>query len=139
VNILRLEVLTLVGVSALLLAILKGSRALLPFENVTNPPNKKTLIAALIPVICAAVSGATFELAIPWYRAFTNYNVPSYPWLLRVGMFLCGVAPWFVGIYCAFVVSRTANRALRAVGIVELVACVGVGLSLTIAFTVGLG
>ena len=125
-------------VGAILIATIKGSRAAQPVERKATPA-KRSILAAFVPLVCAAVSGATFEFVIPWYMSVTHYTLPSFPWLLRAGMFVCGVIPWFIGSYFAFQVSRTANRALRAVGAVELVLCVAFGAALLFAFTVGVG
>jgi len=110
----------------------------------TSPPEereatstKRSILKAFVPMVCAVGSGATFEFFIPWYVSVTHHGVPSFPWLLRAGMFVCGVIPWFIGSYFAFHVARTANRALRAVGAVELVLCVACGAALLFAFTVG--
>jgi hypothetical protein len=56
---------------------------------------------------------------------------------MRVGMFLGGIVPRFVGL--AYKTARAANRGLRAIGAVELLACVLYGVILLFASTVALG
>jgi len=86
--------------------------------------------------LCSSV-GRYVRVFIPSYMSVTHNGVSSFPWLLRAGMFVCGVIPWFVGSYFAFHLSRTANRALKSLGAVELVLCVAFGAALLFAFTVG--
>ena len=124
-------------VAALLIAIFKGSR---PPQPVPTAPTtqKQATLAAVVPVVCALISYATFR-AIGIY--LTVHLAPPIPWItpMRVGMFLGGIAPWFVGVYFAYQTARAANKGLRAIGAVELLVCVLYGAILLFASTVGFG
>ena len=124
-------------VAALLIAIFKGSR---PPQSVPTTPTaqKQAALAAVVPVVCALISYATFR-AIGIY--LTVHLAPPIPWItpMRVGMFLGGIAPWFVGVYFAYQTARAANKGLRAIGAVELLVCVLYGAILVFASTVGFG
>ena len=124
-------------VAALLIAIFKGGRPPQPIPTTPTASNQAAL-AAVVPVVCALISYATFR-AIGSY--LTVHLAPPKPWItpMRVGMFLGGIAPWFVGIYFAYKAARAANRGLRAIGAVELIACVLYGSLLLFASTVGFG
>lgn len=58
---------------------------------------------------------------------------------MRVGMFLGGIVPWFVGVYFAYQTARAANKGLSAIGAVELLVCVLCGVVLLFASSVGFG
>ena len=136
-------------VAALLIAIFKGSR---PPQSVPTTPTaqKQAALAAVVPVVCALISYATFR-AIGIY--LTVHLAPPIPWITPmrvgmflggiapwfVGMFLGGIAPWFVGVYFAYQTARAANKGLRAIGAVELLVCVLYGAILLFASTVGFG
>jgi hypothetical protein len=123
-------------VSAILIAVIKGSRAPQPVEGLPNRTRRR-ILAAFVPVVCAGISGVTFGFVIPWYVSFTDHRVPSFPWLLRAAMFVCGVLPWFVGTYYGFQVSRAAHWAWRTIGAVEVAVCALFGAALLIAFAGG--
>ena len=106
---------TLVAFLAGLLAIIyKGSRPLQPVpENPTAP--RKAAFAALVSLVCAFIPYATFKGLDLYMR--DHFAPPPRP----VVILICGViAPWCVGIYFAYRAARTANKALRAVGSVEV-------------------
>jgi hypothetical protein len=52
----------------------------------------------------------------------TVHLVPPKPLILpmRAGWFVGGVAPWFVGLYFAYVTARAANKVLRSIGAIAL-------------------
>jgi len=124
-------------VAALLIAIFKGSR---PPQTIPTTPtaSNQAALAAVVPVVCALISCTTFQ-AIGSY--LTVHLAPSKAWIMpmRVGMFLGGIVPWFVGIYFAYKTARAANEGLRAIGTVELLACILYGAVLLFASTVGFG
>jgi len=84
-------------VATLLIAIFKGSRPPQPIPT-TPTASKQAALAAVIPVVCALISYATFR-AIGSY--LTIHFAPPKPWitLMRVGMFFrryCPVVRWYL-------------------------------------------
>jgi hypothetical protein len=101
----------LAGVFAI---IFKGSRPPQPVpENPTA--TKKAAFSALMSVVCTFILYATFK-GLDLYMRDHSAPPPRPPVIL-----LCGViAPWCVGIYFAYRAARAANKALRAIGSVEV-------------------
>ena len=101
----------LAGVLAI---IYKGSRPLQTVpENPTAP--KKAAFAALMSLVCAFIPYATFRGLDLYMR--DHFAPPQRPLVILI----CGViAPWCVGIYFAYRAARTANKALRAIGSLEV-------------------
>jgi hypothetical protein len=106
---------TLIAFLAGVLAIIyKGGRPLQPVpENPTAP--RKAAFAALVSLVCAFILYATFKGLDLYMR--NHFSPPPRP----VVILICGViAPWCGGIYFAYRAARAANKALRAVGAVEV-------------------
>jgi hypothetical protein len=124
-------------VAALLIAIFKGSRPPQPIPTTPTASNQAAL-AAIVPVVCALISYATLQATGSY---LTVHLAPPKPWIMpmRVGMLLGGIVPWFVGIYFAYKTARAANKGLRAIGAVELLACSLYGAVLLFASTFGFG
>jgi hypothetical protein len=102
----------LAGVFAL---IYKGSRP--PQVVPEHPtPHRKAIVASFIPVVCAAILYATFK-GLDLYLQ-DHLEVPKLPAILIIVM--GAVAPWGVGIYSAYRAARAANKALRAIGSLEV-------------------
>ena len=102
----------LVGVFAL---IYKGSRPPQPIPEHPTP-SKKAAVASVIPVACAAILCATFK-GLDWYLR-DDLAVPG-PFAFLI--ILIGViAPWCVGMYSAYRAARAENRAVRAIGSLEV-------------------
>src|SRR6476646_6265930 len=102
----------LAGVFAL---IYKGSRPPQPISESPTPP-RKAVIACLIPVLCVVILFGTFEGLALYLR--NHLEVPRVPAILIVVIGV--VAPWCIGIYSAYRAARTANKALRAIGSMEV-------------------
>jgi hypothetical protein len=121
---------------ALLVAVLKGSRPPQPIPSNPTAP-RRAAIGALVPVVCAVVSYATFKGI--GYLSFHHEAVKPFSDAMRIGMFVGGIAPWFVGAYFAYVAARAANKALRAIGALETLLCVVCGSTLLFSTIVGFG
>ena len=96
-------------VAGVLVVIYKGSRPLQPLPWNPTPP-KKAAFAALVPIFCTAALYATFIF-------LRDHLVPPRPLVI---LFIGVIAPWCVGLYSAYRAARTANRALRVIGTVEV-------------------
>ena len=126
-------------VTAVLIAIFKGSRSPQPMPS--NPtPDKRAMFAALIPVVCAAISYATFkglDLYLSYYPPYEGQ--PPFATAMRIAFLIGSIAPWFVGVYFAYSAARAANRLLRTIGALEVIVCFLNGSFMLFAATVGLG
>ncbi len=136
-NILPLITLVVLLLAALLIAIFKGSR---PLQAVPSNPTapKRAASAAIVPVVCALISYATLK----GFGLYLNVHlVPPKPLIvpMRVAWFVGVIAPWFVGLYFAYLAARAANKVLRAVGAVEVLICLLQGSFWLLASTVGFG
>src|ERR1700691_4838006 len=120
-NILPVVTVSALLLAALLIAIFKGSRPPQPVPSNPTAP-KRAKFAALVPVVCAVFSYTTFKL-LDLY--LTVHLAPSKPFAIpmRVGWFVGVIAPWFVGVYFAYMTARAANKVLRAIGALEVVIC----------------
>lgn len=136
-NILPFVALIVLVLGALLVAIFKSSRPPQPIPSNPTAP-KRAVRAAFVPLACAVVSYATYK-GLDLY--LTVHLVPPKPLILpmRAGWFVGGVAPWFVGLYFAYVTARAANKVLRAIGALEVLICLLYGSFLLFASTVGFG
>ena len=134
-----LPVATVVGLllAALLIAVFKGSRPPQPIPpNPTAP--KHAVFTACVPVVCAFISFATYK----GFDLYLNVHLaPPKPLIvpMRVGWFVGVIAPWFVGLYFAYMASRAVNKGLRAIGALEVLTCLLCGSFLLSASTVGFG
>ncbi|MGH9528422.1 MAG: hypothetical protein ACRD2S_00715 [Terriglobales bacterium] len=102
----------LAGVFAL---IYKGSRPPQPVAEYPTP-QRKAVVASLIPVVCTAILYATFRGLDLYLR--DHLTVPRLPAILIIVMGV--VAPWCMGIYSAYRAARAANKILRAIGSMEV-------------------
>ena len=136
-NILPVVTVVVLLFATLLIAVFKGSRPPQPIPSNPTAP-KRAKFAALVPVVCVVVSDATFKAFGSYLRV---HLVPPEQLVIpmRVGWFVGAIAPWFVGLYFAYVAARAANKALRAIGALEVLICLLYGSFLLFASTVGLG
>ena len=128
-NMLPVVTVAVLLLATLLVAAFKGSRPPQPIpSNPTTP--KRAKFAALVPVVCAVLSYATFKTFGSYLRV---HLVPPEQLVIpmRVG--------WFVGLYFAYVAARAANKALWAIGSLEVLICLLYGSFLLFASTVGFG
>jgi hypothetical protein len=93
----------------------KGSRPPQPLPEHPTPP-RRAVVAAFIPIVCAAILYATFKGLDLYLRS--HLEVPRAPATLIIVMGV--VAPWCVGIYWAYRAARAANKVLRAIGAMEV-------------------
>jgi hypothetical protein len=136
-NMLPVVTVAVLLLATLLVAAFKGSRPPQPIpSNPTTP--KRAKFAALVPVVCAVLSYATFKTFGSYLRV---HLVPPEQLVIpmRVGWFVGVIAPWFVGLYFAYVAARAANKALWAIGSLEVLICLLYGSFLLFASTVGFG
>lgn len=137
-----MSVLPVVAVVVLLLAALfvatfKGSRTPLPIPSSPTAP-KRAVFAAFVPVACAGISYA----ALKGFEIYLGVHLaPPGPLVIpmRVGWFAAVIAPWFIGVYFAYIAARAANRVLRAIGALEVLICLLQGSIWLFASTVGFG
>lgn len=109
--------------SALLVAVLKGSRPLQPIPP-TLTSLKQAVYRALISVVCAAVVLVTLTRLGPYLSGLP----PPKP---LVNLFMGVIAPWFGGIHFAYGAARAANQVLGAIGASEvLIFLLGAALAL---------
>jgi hypothetical protein len=136
-NMLPVVTVVVLLLATLLVAVFKGSRPPQPIPSNPTAP-KRAKFAALVPVVCAVVSYATFKAFGSYLRV---HLVPPEQLVIpmRVGWFVGVIAPWFVGLYFAYVAARAANKALRAIGALEVLICLLYGSFLLFASTVGFG
>ena len=103
--------------AGLCILIYKGSRPPQPVPERPTPP-KKAVVASLIPVVCAAILYGTFKSLDLYLRDHLEVPRPLSIWIILIGV----IAPWCVGIYFAYKAARTANKTLRAIGSMEVLA-----------------
>lgn len=102
----------LAGVYAL---INKGSRPPQPLpEHLTSP--RRAAVGSLIPVVCTAILYGTFKILDVYLRGHLSVPRTSAVLIMVFGV----IIPWCVGIYFAYRTARTANKALRAIGSIEV-------------------
>ena len=65
-------------------------------------------------VVCAAILLVTFTRLGPYV---SEHLSPPKPLIV---VFVGGIAPWFVGIYFAYMAARARNKVLRAIGAPEV-------------------
>ena len=65
-------------------------------------------------VVCAAILLVTFTTLGPYVG---EHLAPPKPLIV---LLVCGIAPWFVGIYFAYKAARAGNKVLRAIGASEV-------------------
>jgi hypothetical protein len=99
--------------SALLVAVFKGSRPPQPIPPTPTSP-RQAVYAALISVVCAAVLLVTLTRLGPY---LSEHLAPPKPLVI---LFMGVIAPWFGGIYFAYKAARAANKVLRAIGASEV-------------------
>ena len=101
-------------IGAVLIAVFKGIRPPQPV-SVNPTPLHQAVLDCLVPVVCAAAMYGTFRV-LDLY--LINHLAPPKP---LVVLFASGfVIPWFAGLFFAYRAARAANRALRAVGAMEV-------------------
>jgi uncharacterized membrane protein YfcA len=84
--------------AALLVAIFRGSRPPQPIPASPTVP-KQAAFAALVPIVCAVIPYATFK----GVELYLNHGLaPPKPLVI---LLLGVIAPWFVGIYFASLLS----------------------------------
>ena len=104
-------------VAGVYILIYKGSRPPQPVPEHLTPP-RKAAVASIIPVVCAAMFYGVFKGLDLYLRDHVAVPRPLSIWIVLIGV----IAPWCVGIYFAYRAARAANKILRAIGSMEVLA-----------------
>ena len=110
-----LTVIFLAFLAGVYILIYKGSR---PPQHVPEHPTpaKKAAVACIIPIVCAAILYGAFTGPDLYLRNHLAVPRPLSIWIVLIGV----IAPWCVGIYFSYRAARAANKALRAIGSMEV-------------------
>jgi hypothetical protein len=112
-----LTVIFLAFLAGAYILIYKGSRPPQPVPEHPTPP-KKAAVASLIPVVCAVILYGTLKGLDLYLRDHLAVPRPLSIWIILIGV----IAPWCVGIYSAYRAARAANKTLRVIGSMEVLA-----------------